>query len=147
VYTQYINMNSSIVISQSDGRPMYLQIMEQIKQKVAVGEWAPGEEIPSIRMMSVALRVSVITVKRAYLELEREGVIITQHGKGSIVASDPGLGPRLYDQEFEEHMEQVVRIGTLLGLSEKQMTVRLRDTASRLNEAQSLDEDLAKENL
>ncbi len=145
-------MNSSIVISQSDGRPMYLQIMEQIKQKVAVGEWAPGEEIPSIRMMSVALRVSVITVKRAYLELEREGVIITQHGKGSIVARDPGLGPRLYDKEFEEHMEQVVRIGTLLSLSEKQMTLRLRDTASRLNEiqqneAQSLDEDLAKENL
>jgi GntR family transcriptional regulator len=140
-------MNSLIVISQSDGRPMYLQIMEQIKQKVAVGEWAPGEEIPSIRMMSVALRVSVITVKRAYLELEREGVILTQHGKGSIVAKDPGLGPRLYDQEFEEHMEQVVRIGTLLGLSEKQMSLRLRETASRLNEAQSLDEDLAKENL
>lgn len=140
-------MNSSIVISQSDGRPMYLQIMEQIKQKVAVGEWAPGEEIPSIRMMSVSLRVSVITVKRAYLELEREGVIITQHGKGSIVAKDPGLGPRLYDQEFEEHMEQVVRIGTLLGLSEKQMTHRLREIASRLNEVQSLDEEFAKEKL
>jgi GntR family transcriptional regulator len=140
-------MNSSIVISQSDGRPMYLQIMEQIKQKVAVGEWAPGEEIPSIRMMSVALRVSVITVKRAYLELEREGVIITQHGKGSIVAQDPGLGPRLYDQEFEEHMEQVVRMGTLLGLSEKQMALRLRETATRLNDAESADEDLAKENL
>jgi hypothetical protein len=44
-------------------------------------------------------------------------------------------------------MEQVVRIGTLLGLSEKQMSLRLRETASRLNEAQSLDEDLAKENL
>jgi GntR family transcriptional regulator len=150
-------MNSSIVISQSDGRPMYLQIMEQIKQKVAVGEWAPGEEIPSIRMMSVALRVSVITVKRAYLELEREGVIFTQHGKGSIVAKDPGLGPRLYDQEFEEHLEHVVRIGTLLGLSEKQITLRLRETASRLNEtqqnetqqdrAESLDADLAKETL
>jgi len=126
---------------------MYLQIMEQIKQKVAVGEWAPGEEIPSIRMMSVSLRVSVITVKRAYLELEREGVIFTQHGKGSIVAKDPGLGPRLYDQEFEEHMEQVVRIGTLLGLSEKQMSLRLRETASRLKDAESVDEDLAKENL
>jgi GntR family transcriptional regulator len=140
-------MNSSIVISQSDGRPMYLQIMEQIKQKVAVGEWAPGEEIPSIRMMSVALRVSVITVKRAYLELEREGVIFTQHGKGSIVAKDPGLGPRLYDQEFEEHMEQVVRIGSLLGLSEKQLTLRLHETAARLNDAVSSDEDLAKETL
>jgi GntR family transcriptional regulator len=140
-------MNSSLVISQSDGRPMYLQIMEQIRQKVAVGEWAPGEEIPSIRMMAVSLRVSVITVKRAYLELEREGVIVTQHGKGSIVANDPGLGPRLYDQEFEDHMEQVVRIGTLLGLSERQMTLRLRDTASRLSEAESLDEELAKEKL
>jgi GntR family transcriptional regulator len=147
VYTQYIDMNSSLVISQSDGRPMYLQIMEQIKQKVAVGEWAPGEEIPSIRMMAVALRVSVITVKRAYLELEREGVIVTQHGKGSIVATDPGLGPRLYDREFEEHLEQVVRIGNLLGLSSKQMVLRLRDTASRLQEAQLRDEEFAKENL
>ena len=126
---------------------MYLQIMEQIKQKVAVGEWAPGEEIPSIRMMAVALRISVITVKRAYLELEREGVIVTQHGKGSIVATDPGLGPRLYDREFEEHLEQIVRIGTLLGLSSKQMLQRLRDTASRLNEAQLRDEEFAKENL
>ena len=140
-------MDRSLVISQSDGRPMYLQIMEQIKQKVAVGEWAPGEEIPSIRMMAVALRVSVITVKRAYLELEREGVIITQHGKGSIVATDPGLGPRLYDRAFEEHLEQVVRIGTLLGLNSKQMALRLRDTASRLHEAQLRDEEFAKENL
>ncbi len=147
MYTQYIDMNSSLVISQSDGRPMYLQIMEQIKQKVAVGEWAPGEEIPSIRMMAVALRVSVITVKRAYLELEREGVIVTQHGKGSIVATDPGLGPRLYDREFEEHLEQVVRIGTLLGLNSKQMVLRLRDTASRLHQAQLRDEEFAKENL
>ena len=126
---------------------MYLQIMEQIKQKVAVGEWAPGEEIPSIRMMAVALRVSVITVKRAYLELEREGVIVTQHGKGSIVATDPGLGPRLYDRELEEHLEQVVRIGTLLGLNSKQMALRLRDAASRLHEAQLRDEEFAKENL
>jgi GntR family transcriptional regulator len=138
-------MNSPIVISQSDGRPMYLQIMEQIKQKVAVGEWGPGEEIPSIRVFAVALRISVITVKRAYLELEREGVIVTQHGKGSIVATDPGLGPRLYDREFEEHLEQVVRIGTLLGLSNKQMALRLHDTASRLNEVQLHEDEFRKE--
>jgi GntR family transcriptional regulator len=138
-------MNSPIVISQSDGRPMYLQIMEQIKQKVAVGEWGPGEEIPSIRVLAVALRISVITVKRAYLELEREGVIVTQHGKGSIVATDPGLGPRLYDREFEEHLEQVVRIGTLLGLSNKQMALRLHDTASRLNEVQLHEDEFRKE--
>src|SRR3984885_6748938 len=130
-------MSSSIVISQSDGRPMYLQIMEQIKQRVAVGDWAPGEEIPSIRMMAVALRVSVITVKRAYLELEREGVIVTQHGKGSIVATDPGLGSRLYDEEFEEHLRQVVRIGRLLGLTEEEIVESLRSAAVQLEPEES----------
>ena len=132
MYTQYIEMNSSIVISQSDGRPMYLQIMEQIKRKVAVGEWTAGEEIPSIRMLAVSLRVSVITVKRAYLELEREGVILTQHGKGSIVAYDPRLAPRLIDGELQEHLEQVARIGMAVGLTTEDLVERLRDAEARL---------------
>jgi GntR family transcriptional regulator len=125
-------MNTSIVISQSDGRPMYLQIMEQIRQRVVLGEWKPGEQIPSIRAMAIALQISVITVKRAYLELEREGVIVTQHGKGSVVASDPDSGSRLYDEELEEHLRQVVRIGTLLGLTEKEIVERLREAAVQL---------------
>src|ERR1700743_287547 len=97
-------MKASIVISQTDARPMYLQIMEQIRQKVVLGDWKPGEQIPSIRAIAIALQISGITVKRAYLELEREGIIVTQNGKGSIVASDPDLGSRLYDEEFEEHL-------------------------------------------
>jgi len=125
-------METSIVISQTDGRPIYLQIMEQIRQRVVLGEWKPGEQIPSIRVMAIALQISVITVKRAYLELEREGVIVTQHGKGSIVAPDPDLGSRLYDKEFEEHLRQVVRIGTLLGLTEKEIVERLREAAVQL---------------
>lgn len=128
-----MNSRSEIVISQSDGRPLYLQIMEQIKQKIAVGEWTPGGEIPSIRMMAVALNVSVITVKRAYMDLEREGVIVTQHGRGSMVAPDPGLAPRLYDQEFEMHLQQVVRIGDLLGLSVAEMAARLHSAAADRN--------------
>ena len=125
-------MKTSIVISQSDGRPMYLQIMEQIRQRVVLGVWKPGEQIPSIRAMAIALQISVITVKRAYLELEREGVIVTQHGKGSVVASDPDSGSRLYDEELEEHLRQVVRIGTLLGLTEKEIVERLRSAAMQL---------------
>jgi GntR family transcriptional regulator len=125
-------MKKSIVISQTDGRPMYLQIMEQIRQRVVLGEWKPGEQIPSIRAMAIALQISVITVKRAYLELEREGVIVTQHGKGSVVASDPDSGSRLYDEELEEHLRQVVRIGTLLGLTEKEIVERLREAAVQL---------------
>jgi GntR family transcriptional regulator len=125
-------MMSSILISQTDGRPMYLQIMEQIRQRVAAGEWKPGEQIPSIRALAITLQVSVITVKRAYLELEREGVILTQHGKGSIVATDPNLGQRLYVEEFEEHLREVMRIAALLGMTEQEIVEKLRGAALQL---------------
>jgi DNA-binding transcriptional regulator YhcF (GntR family) len=127
-------MHSDIVISQTDGRPMYLQIVEQIKQRVSVGDWAAGQEIPSIRQLAVALRVSVITVKRAYLELEREGVIITQHGKGSSVAPDAGLNPRLHEQELVEHLEKAARLGGLLGLTSEELASRLEEASDHLME-------------
>jgi DNA-binding transcriptional MocR family regulator len=61
---------------------MCIQIMEQIKQKIAVGEWTHGQTTPFIRQLDEDLEVSVITVKRAYLELEREGIIVPHHGRG-----------------------------------------------------------------
>ena len=134
-----MGMHSDLVISQTDGRPMYLQIMEQIKQRVAVGDWPPGTEIPSIRQLAVGLRVSVITVKRAYLELEREGVIVTQHGKGSRIAAEPDLSPRLYDQELAQHLDQAARLGALLGLSADELAGRMRDAANRFQEEKSDD--------
>src|SRR4249920_13393 len=103
-------MDSGILISQSDKRPIYLQIIEQIKRRIAVGDWIEGHPIPSIRQLAVDLQVSVITVKRAYLELEREGVIVTQQGRGSRVASTPGLGLRLHQEELQEHLEQAIRL-------------------------------------
>jgi GntR family transcriptional regulator len=137
VYTQYRHMHSDLVISQTDGRPMYLQIMDQIRQRIAVGDWPQGKEIPSIRQLAVALRVSVITVKRAYLELEREGIIVTQQGKGSMVASNPRLGAKLYDQELAKHVERVAQLGELLGLTPKELASRVREAADRLTKEYS----------
>jgi GntR family transcriptional regulator len=128
---------SDLIISKADGRPMYLQIMEQIKQRVAAGDWPRAGEIPSIRQLAMSLRVSVITVKRAYLELEREGVIVTQHGKGSTVAADPQVGPRLWGEDLAQHLEHVVRLGALLGLSSDQLAARLREAADRFAEERS----------
>src|ERR1700723_3009436 len=125
-------MHSDIVISQTDGRPMYLQIMEQIKQRIAVGEWAGGQEIPSIRQLAASLRVSVITIKRAYLELEREGVIVTQHGRGSFAPSNPGLTPPSFDGELDEHLERIARLGYPLGLSPEELTQRLNQATRRI---------------
>jgi GntR family transcriptional regulator len=140
-------MHSDLVISQSDGRPMYLQIMEQIRQRVAVGDWAKGQEIPSIRQLAVTLQVSVITVKRAYLELEREGVIVTQQGKGSVVAPDPHLGARLYEQELSTHIAQVVQLGALLGLTFEELASRLRLAADQLTADQISQNRLSNDQL
>jgi GntR family transcriptional regulator len=124
------------IISQTDKRPMYLQIMEQIKERIAVGDWAAGQPIPSIRQLAVDAGVSVITVKRAYLELEREGVIVTHQGKGSFVASDPRVGKRIREQELAEHLEQAVRSAALLGLSSKDLEKRIRASYDRVADAE-----------
>jgi GntR family transcriptional regulator len=124
--------DGAFTISQTDKRPMYLQIMEQIKQRIAVGDWAEGQAIPSIRQLAADLQVSVITVKRAYLELEREGVIVTQQGKGSQVAATQGLGMRLREQELEQHLEQATRIAAMLGMRPRELLHRLREAGDRV---------------
>ena len=116
-----------IVLSQTDGRPMYLQIAEQIKQRVAIGDWQPGQSIPSIRGLAVALRVSVITTKRAYLELEREGVIVTRHGKGSFIADGVDLASELRRRELDAHLRGAVRQARLMGQGPDELAERLRE--------------------
>ena len=119
-------MYSGIHISQTDARPMYLQIMEQIRARIAAGDWAAGKELPSIRALAVALNVSVITIKRAYLDLESEGVIVTLHGKGSFVADVNGLAGELQDQKLDEHLADAATIARQMGLSEEELAARLR---------------------
>lgn len=131
-------MNGAFVISQSDKRPMYLQIIEQIKQRIAVGDWREGKSIPSIRQLAVDLEVSVITVKRAYLELEREGVIVTQQGKGSRVASTPGLGIQLQQRELQQHLEEATRLAAMLGIRPKELEHRLREAGDRVAEKETI---------
>ncbi|HUO66910.1 MAG TPA: GntR family transcriptional regulator [Gammaproteobacteria bacterium] len=108
---------------------MYLQIIEQIRHRVAIGDWKPGHELPSIRALAVSTQVSVITVKRAYLELERDGVIVTRQGKGSFVADSVDLGTQLKHEELSQHLTAAAEIGKHLGLSVEQLVDRLRETA------------------
>ena len=119
-------MYSGINISQTDARPMYLQIMEQIRARIAAGDWPAGKELPSIRALAAALNVSVITIKRAYLDLENEGVIVTRHGKGSFVADVNGLAGELQEERLDQHLDAAVQIGRQLGLTEEDLAARLR---------------------
>ena len=131
-------MLTGIVLSQGDGRPMYLQIVEQIRRRIAIGDWAPSQALPSIRQLAVELNVSVITVKRAYFELERDGLIATHHGKGSVVAEGADLGAHLHEQELGTHLTEAARLGQLLGLSSRELQARLKDAVEQ--EADALKE-------
>ena len=74
-----------IIISNSSGVPLYEQIEEQIKRQIMTGELHEGEALPSMRILAKELRISIITTKRAYEDLERDGFIVSVTGKGSFV--------------------------------------------------------------
>lgn len=141
-------MGGAFAISQSDKRPMYFQIMDQIKQRIALRDWAEGQPIPSIRQLAADLQVSVITVKRAYLELEREGLIVTRQGKGSFVADGADLGRRLQEQELGEHLTAAATLANALGLADEEIERRLREARERLaaNAAEIADRYSGQEN-
>ncbi len=116
-------MKSGFVFSQNDKSPMYQQIMEQIKERIAVGDWPPNTALPSIRELALDIKISVITVKRAYLELERDGVIVTQQGKGSWVNGTVDL-KTMQRKELLHHLEQAGKLAGSLAVPEDEL-VRL----------------------
>ncbi len=118
-------MHNGFVFSQTDKRPMYKQIMEQVVQRIAVEDWPPDTPLPSIRQLAVEIKVSVITVKRAYLELERGGVIVTQQGKGSWVSHSMDL-QNLQHEELMQHLEQAAKLARSLAVSGKDLQAMLR---------------------
>ena len=75
-----------IILSNSSGKPIYEQITDQVKEQIMAGALAAGDALPSMRLLAKELRISVITTKRAYEELEREGFLENVPGKGCFVA-------------------------------------------------------------
>jgi len=129
VNTDHHSQAPLVTISQADPRPLYLQVKEQLRHRIAVGELPPGTEIPSIRQLAADIRVSVITIKRAYLELELEGVIQTRQGRGSFVAENTGLDARLKERELDQHLATAAELAVLLNLGEQELAERLRHVA------------------
>ena len=127
VYTVNTDKHSPFVISQADPRPLYQQVKDQLRHRVAIGVLKPGDEIPSIRQLAADIRVSVITIKRAYLELEMEGVIQTRQGRGSFVSDNAQLGDTMKEQELEGHLRSAVQTALLMNLSEDELIERLRE--------------------
>lgn len=117
----------NIIISNSSQEPIYEQIAKQIKDAIISGELSESEALPSIRNLAKELQISVITTKRAYEELEKEGFILTVPGKGSYVAAQ--------NKEFlkearikivEEKLAEAVFSAKAIGLSLTEMQEMLK---------------------
>lgn len=114
-------MHAQLFFSTTDATPMYRQIVDQITAKVMAGDWIPGTALPSIRELAAANGVSVITVKRAYLELEHAGVIVTRPGKGSVVAESTDPTRARLHAELLRQIDALLSAAERLGCSEQEL--------------------------
>lgn len=111
-----------IIISNSNSLHLYEQVKEQIKNKIISNELKAGEILPSIRSLAKDLRISVITTKNAYEELEREGYVETIQGKGTYVANkNTELIKEEQLQKIENLIETVVSIARISDISKKEI--------------------------
>ena len=116
-----------IILSNSSGKPIYEQITDQIKEQILTGGLAAGDALPSMRLLAKELRISVITTKRAYEELEREGYVTSVPGKGCFVA---GKSRQLLQEEklrmVEEKLSLAVELARRNEISLGEMTELLK---------------------
>ena len=111
-----------VLIDNRSGAPIYDQIYSQIKAQIISGELEPNTMLPSIRGLAKDLRVSFVTTKRAYDELEKEGFLYTVQGKGCFVA--PKNVELLREEnlkKIEAHIEEIVKLAATCGLSKAQV--------------------------
>lgn len=116
-----------IYLSNAGQEPIYAQITRQIKQQILSGQLRAGEPLPSIRLLAKELRISVITTKRAYEELEADGFIVTQAGRGSFVAAqNPALLREEHLKTMESCLQSAVDAARLGGISCEEACETLR---------------------
>lgn len=111
-----------IQLSYSNPTPLYRQIVDQIKEKILSGELLPGTPLPSIRQLAEEAMTSVITTKRAYSELENEGIIVTRPGLGSFVANFTykDLGT-IREESVKECISDLISVAKLVGISDEKL--------------------------
>lgn len=116
----------NIQINNSSTDPIYLQIKNQIKAQIITGSLKTGEKLPSIRFMAKELRVSMITVKRAFDELELDGFINSVQGKGNFVANqNKELIREEYLKRIESKLQEAVELGRIAGISGEELSIML----------------------
>lgn len=126
LYTLYIHNKKwgdplNILIATNSKVPLFQQIKEQIKDQIFSGELKEGDALPSMRVLAKELKVSVITTKRAYEDLEQEGFVISAVGKGTLAGQQPHVLKEWQVRKLENDLENIVQSSKRIGLSKNEL--------------------------
>ena len=111
-----------IILNNQSMVPIYEQLMDQIKNEIVTGELASDTSLPSVRTFANELKISALTVKKAYDKLEEDGFVVTVHGKGTFVAQmDKGLAEEARRKAVEEEFAKAVDKAKMIGMNREEI--------------------------
>ncbi|HJH43637.1 GntR family transcriptional regulator [Rubneribacter badeniensis] len=114
-----MNQLASFEIDYASGLPVWIQVKNRIAYLIGAGEYAPGDQLPTVRALAVSLDISYNTVNRAYMDLEREGYIVTRKGRGTFVVERREVGAaRATDNAIELLADDLIRTCSHAGMAD-----------------------------
>ena len=143
-------MDMNLEIDFRSGIPIYLQVVERIKERLASGELRPGDQLPTVRSLAQELRVNFNTIARAYRLMDESGIISTQQGRGTYILEmpPPELLGSIRAKALDDLTQRYIADAERLGVAPQELSGRLNEALARQNETHNLSiDDLNKENV
>ncbi len=127
-----MNQLASFEIDYASGLPVWIQVKNRIAYLIGAGEYAPGDQLPTVRALAVSLDISYNTVNRAYMDLEREGYITTRKGRGTFVAERREVGAdRAADTAVELVIDDMIRACANAGMDDDDIVTLVQARLAR----------------
>jgi GntR family transcriptional regulator len=143
-------MEMNLEIDFRSGIPIYLQVVERIKERLASGQLRPGDQLPTVRSLAQELRVNFNTIARAYRLMDESGIISTQQGRGTYILEmpPPELVGSMRAKALDDLTQRYIADAERLGAAPQELSRRLNEALARQEETHSLSiDDLNKENV
>jgi GntR family transcriptional regulator len=132
----------NLVIDFRSGLPIYLQVVERIKERIASGQLRPGDQLPTVRAMALELRVNFNTIARSYRILDEMGIISTQQGRGTYIMSvpPPEISEEIRQKALEALTQRYLTDAKRLGAKPEELDQMLKDQVALWQQAGRLDD-------
>lgn len=129
-------------IQYDPGKPIYLQIIQHIREKIASGEWQPGDRVPPVRDLALEFGVNPNTMQRSLSELERDGLVYSERTSGRFITKDSALINKVREDMALEFVVSYISDMTLIGYTPEEIRGRLEEALQSINFSQPKEENI-----